>query len=435
MSSKGMSEQKRLALLGPILGEYGIGLVGDQGSRRALRPKMGSIGSYDPGLASGFQEEEETEIQARRIRKYGADGKAFNEAITQWQQESSAIRAFFLSGEIPDFYSTQKPTEVFEALKAFWLVMTRQKGYEIDVLQKDTILYRGVRLPLTEASKPGYVMFNTLTNWSSSPFVSATFTAPECCMLQCKFPRGTKYYFTGYGNMREFEFIIPGGLFRALAPPAMARFENRYGTKRQIMLWQLKFEPVVQHPFYTKGQVWDQFFPWPSESPLKNTVATYWREYKRKIEQKEIPQTPAVEFVPVAMQISPPESPSLEISPISSPVQISSDTGPSAMEPTLQQMGEFFEGVRPKVDAAELEALFGAPTPTAAPPQAPAATVRSVGGPRLSPFAPPPPSSMASAAAVPVGMDVESFRGGANFRRRSGGANISRSRRLMIKLR
>lgn len=313
------SEQKA----GPVLTEYG--------TSRALRQKMGSISAYDPKYAAEYQMEDKKSIEAKRIKRYGEDGKAFNDAIVQWQQESSQIRGFFLGGEIPEFWNLNNPRQVFSALRAFWLVMTRQKGYTIDTLAQDTILYRGVRLELAELPKPGYIMINTLTNWSSASKVSSGFTGAECCMLQCKFPKGTQFYFTGLGKLEEFEHIVPGGGFLAVADPVPVRSPWR----AKVMMWQLEFQPVVQHPFYTNGQVWNQFFPWPSESPLKATVANYWDEYSKKIAARpgliKRSERQLGEYLQQMPQPPPPPPPPPTIGPAAAQPQ------PVAMQLTLAQ--------------------------------------------------------------------------------------------------
>lgn len=237
--------------------------------------QLGKIPKWEPADPGDF----ENKIVDDRIARYGSP---FNEAILQWQIDSARIRRFFVNGIIPDFSRIpNNPQEVVKCLFAFYTVMNRIGGITIDTLAEDTLMYRGVHTELKETPRPGYSMINTLTNWSLSPVVALSFVGPNCCMLQTLFPKGTQCYFTGHGSLHEFEYIIPGGMFTSIAPPRPVA--NPFDPANPMKLWQMAFIAKVRDPFYTRGQVWDQTFPFPSMSPLKDTYDTYTREYKTKI--------------------------------------------------------------------------------------------------------------------------------------------------------
>jgi hypothetical protein len=224
-------------------------------------------------------------------------GKDFNRAIIEWQESSSGIRKFFLSGIIPEFTrdKTGKTSilDVMNSLRAFWKVMTRQDGYDIQTFSKSTILFRGVKRRdiLEVKGGSGYVMVNTLTNWTSSPKIAHNFTESGCCLMQCLFPQGTKFFYTGESR-KEFEHIIPGGMFVMSTAPknVISPYNSLISPSHKQVLFILKYIPIVKN--LITGQVWNQFFPWPTDNPSPDTRTTYQREFTTKVAPILLPPPP-----------------------------------------------------------------------------------------------------------------------------------------------
>jgi hypothetical protein len=238
-------------------------------------------------------------IEIQTIKRYG---EYFQDVINEWKDSSQEIRGFFLNGIIPTRrwrirkvilqtipaqlnMETAKQVQsdsveitgyfnILERLMAFWMVMN---GNLLQTMPQDTILFRGVDYDATtQLAAPGYVVENVLTNWSSSWQVAKFFSGSGTTeqkhagsLLQCKFPKGTKFYFTGN---QEFEFIVPGGRFHVAKQPQIVKtgqliegFKTKSGipTEEVVHLVPLVYEPLTQK------------FDWPSKSSSPTTRSNY----------------------------------------------------------------------------------------------------------------------------------------------------------------
>lgn len=245
---------------------------------RATKMLPAMVTGKEPELTYKY----EKEFQVERVKKFGpVFGLRFNALIRAWQIKSKSIRQFFLDGSLDKFsygeylqwnaeytqlnmrYTSQKDyyDELLD-LDAFWNVMT--KG-PLDTFTRDTVLYRGVSVyPGEQFANVGYVMENVLTNWTSSPTVARKFATLDGAMYACTFPKGTRYFYTGEA-VKEFEYIIPGGLFQLSSFPKAMPSRNIYMARDVMTLLEFRFLPDP------KGQ----FFPWPSKSKSPSTRAQY----------------------------------------------------------------------------------------------------------------------------------------------------------------
>jgi hypothetical protein len=120
--------------------------------------------------------------------------------------------------------------------------------------------------PVNQLPDNKSAVINLLTNWSSNHKIAAGFArGKKKTLIQATFPKGTRYFYTSE-SMGEFEYIIPGGMFRRQGKPKKITKPQQFGEeneKEKVLLVDLQFIPQ------------NQFFPWPSQSTSRDTRAEF----------------------------------------------------------------------------------------------------------------------------------------------------------------
>ena len=255
---------------------------------RQAKIQLGQLTKWEPeGTSAEKEKSDDRWWQFDRIKRYGI---IFNETIKMWQTESKSIRQFFLDGIITEhssvFVIDEKFTkdenaryelravenrgkiDLLDHLESFWKVMN---SATLSRFEQDTILFRGVSHSTTDQlPNIGYVLDNIVTNWTSSSKIAECFG--DKTLYQCKFPKGTRYFFTGEGAFNEFEFIIPGGRLVVEKSPSMVTLSDKEKTLTRLV--PLRFEAKQQEII------------WPSASKSPSTREQYQISLKESVMER-----------------------------------------------------------------------------------------------------------------------------------------------------